>query len=367
MTITLAICMFLFSVILQSFTPYLLKDSLVFGVTIPESHLSDKRLAQAKKHFTLFSLCIGAIIFIVLFILFSQKPNEDTFMISSIIGMVVSLLLSQSLFFVFRSRIARLKEEENWRDGLTEVRVVDLSLRQQNATLPTWSFFTPVLITMGLLVYTWMQYDLLPEQIPTHWGINGQPDAFTTKSPFSAISMLLILLIIQGMMAVSNYNIERAAYKLNPAQKMTSRDAQIGFKKYSSWFLLFTVLAVTILLSFLHLSMIHSNLFNSTVTLISPIVFIALIFIATALYSIKVGQSGSRLSPSTFGDKVEGVTTIDEDQYWKLGLFYFNKEDPSLFVEKRFGVGWSINFSRPLAYVIIFLPLVLILAIAFLL
>lgn len=29
----------------------------------------------------------------------------------------------------------------------------------------------------------------------------------------------------------------------------------------------------------------------------------------------------------------------DDDQYWKLGMFYFNKNDSTLFLEKRFGVG----------------------------
>ncbi|MCS3530377.1 DUF5808 domain-containing protein [Chryseobacterium sp. JUb7] len=33
--------------------------------------------------------------------------------------------------------------------------------------------------------------------------------------------------------------------------------------------------------------------------------------------------------------------------HWKLGLFYFNKEDKRLFPPKRFGLGWTINFANP--------------------
>ena len=34
------------------------------------------------------------------------------------------------------------------------------------------------------------------------------------------------------------------------------------------------------------------------------------------------------------------------DVCWKLGIFYFNPDDPALFVEKRFGIGWTVNFAN---------------------
>jgi uncharacterized membrane protein len=34
------------------------------------------------------------------------------------------------------------------------------------------------------------------------------------------------------------------------------------------------------------------------------------------------------------------------DRYWKLGAFYVNPQDPSFLVERRFGVGWTLNFGN---------------------
>ena len=34
-----------------------------------------------------------------------------------------------------------------------------------------------------------------------------------------------------------------------------------------------------------------------------------------------------------------------QDAHWKLGMFYFNPSDPSVLVEKRFGVGWTVNLG----------------------
>jgi uncharacterized membrane protein len=36
-----------------------------------------------------------------------------------------------------------------------------------------------------------------------------------------------------------------------------------------------------------------------------------------------------------------------------LGLFYVNGEDPALMVEKRFGIGYTINFGHPGAWLVI--------------
>ncbi|KPL01488.1 MAG: hypothetical protein AMK75_04685 [Planctomycetes bacterium SM23_65] len=33
------------------------------------------------------------------------------------------------------------------------------------------------------------------------------------------------------------------------------------------------------------------------------------------------------------------------DARWKFGMFYFNPSDPSVLVEKRFGVGWTVNLG----------------------
>jgi len=41
------------------------------------------------------------------------------------------------------------------------------------------------------------------------------------------------------------------------------------------------------------------------------------------------------------------------DRAWKLGMIYFNPDDPALWLEKRFGVGYTLNFGRPMAWVII--------------
>ena len=50
----------------------------------------------------------------------------------------------------------------------------------------------------------------------------------------------------------------------------------------------------------------------------------------------------------------EGAQSAETDPaVWRLTHLYFNPQDPALFVPTRRGVGWTLNFGRPLAIVLI--------------
>ncbi len=46
------------------------------------------------------------------------------------------------------------------------------------------------------------------------------------------------------------------------------------------------------------------------------------------------------------------------DECWKWGLIYYNPDDPALMVEKRFGIGWTINFAHRGAWICLALLIV---------
>lgn len=38
---------------------------------------------------------------------------------------------------------------------------------------------------------------------------------------------------------------------------------------------------------------------------------------------------------------------------YKWGIFYYNGEDPRVFVPKNFGIGYTLNFANPNSYLVI--------------
>lgn len=59
---------------------------------------------------------------------------------------------------------------------------------------------------------------------------------------------------------------------------------------------------------------------------------------------------------SLSGGREQSARDRADPQYWKGGVFYFNPDDPSLFVKKRYGFGWTLNFGRRISWLILAVP-----------
>ena len=81
-------------------------------------------------------------------------------------------------------------------------------------------------------------------------------------------------------------------------------------------------------------------------------VLLAVLVIAPLMILIYVMARFSQQwsAPSTiqtiFGDRTP-------DEGWYLGLLYYNRNDPAIMVEKRFGFGYTLNMARPASWAIL--------------
>ena len=82
---------------------------------------------------------------------------------------------------------------------------------------------------------------------------------------------------------------------------------------------------------------------------------------------LRTGQGGSLLPETESDDEGRGegergvVGDGSDDRFWKWGLFYVNPDDPTIFVEKRLGIGYTCNFGNPWSWVLITAILALLL------
>ena len=356
----------LFITVLQALTPKLLKQTEAFGVYVPEQYAKEQTIIAYKKRYTTVVLTLGIIMFAAyLFWAMTQSPTEEVLSLISVGVQFSILFIGLGYYFMMHVRVKRLKEAQGWTTGKKEVRVVDLQFQEKLQLIPRIVFIIPMIITVGLIIYTFMKYAQMPDMIPTHWGPSGQPDAFSEKTYFSVISLPLILIVMQGMFLMMSEGMKFSGAKINPANKKTSVAQQLAFRKYSSWFALFITITITLMMGYFHLQTIHPEIGSPWVMFALPLVFLVLTFLAVGIYIVKVGQSGSRLKLEVESPNLEDKIAVDDDKYWKGGIIYINREDPSILVEKRFGVGWTLNFGRPLSWLVLFAPLILILIIVF--
>ena len=354
---------FLFITVLQAFIPYFLKQTVVFGVYVPEQHLKEGVIYRLKKKYTISVLAWGLFVLASYLIwVVTQNPSEETVALISVGIQFAILFISVGYYMVNHMKMKKLKEENRWTTGKKEVRVVDLTFQNKLQLIPKTAFIIPMIVTVGLIVYTYMNYGKMPDLVPTHWGPSGEADAFTEKNPFSVILSLLILLVLQGMMLLTSEGLKFSGAKINPIQKQKSTEQQLHFRKYSSWLSLFISVSITLLMGYLHLQTIHPEISSSIMMIGLPLIFLFGTLFVVVIFAWKVGQGGAKLKVGEEAAATDSdIISVDDDKYWKAGVIYINKEDPSIMVEKRFGVGWSLNFAHPISWLVFFGPLVLIL------
>ena len=89
--------------------------------------------------------------------------------------------------------------------------------------------------------------------------------------------------------------------------------------------------------------------------LLKGIIFITpvLILLGAVGLSLTGRQGGGKIRNHQEDRERSKEQPVNDDEHWKLGFIYFNANDPSFTVEKRYGIGWTINFARPLSWVLL--------------
>src|SRR5262249_52006462 len=82
----------------------------------------------------------------------------------------------------------------------------------------------------------------------------------------------------------------------------------------------------------------------TALVIIVPLAVVGVIIVSVVVLALRTGQGGARLGPPA-----ETATDRTDDGHWFLGAIYHNRDDPAIFVERRFGVGWTLNVANPWA------------------
>ena len=51
---------------------------------------------------------------------------------------------------------------------------------------------------------------------------------------------------------------------------------------------------------------------------------------------------------------------LADNTHWVWGLFYINRDDPSLMLESRFGIGYTVNYGNRIAVLYVVTALALL-------
>jgi uncharacterized membrane protein len=190
----------------------------------------------------------------------------------------------------------------------------------------------------------------IPEQVPTHFGVNGEPDAWASKSFASVFAMPLMNLVMGVIVAGMALLIARAPLSLRRDPTPEEKRAQLGFRRATVHVLSGVALLCTALLGVIGCQSLRTALGERRGLGSSAWWLTGLMLVFTIGYTVRLlwfhGQGGSRREGGSAATPL--TDGLADDRHWKWGVFYINRDDPAVLVEKRFGVGYTVNFGNPM-------------------
>jgi uncharacterized membrane protein len=206
--------------------------------------------------------------------------------------------------------------------------------------------FAILLLAAAYLSAHWGQ---IPERFPVHWGIDGRPNGWSARTAIGVYGPLCFGAGMVAMISALSYGISHAA-RLVPADAGERRASSPGHRVALVLIGVEFFLAAMFSLAGL-LPLTGSPGAISILVLAGGVIVFAVLLVRW--------QNQGLAAHAAAGHPGDGTP----DSCWKLGLFYFNPNDAALFVEKRIGIGYTINFARPAAWIVLalvlFLPLAL--------
>ncbi|MGD0651667.1 MAG: DUF5808 domain-containing protein [Verrucomicrobiia bacterium] len=209
----------------------------------------------------------------------------------------------------------------------------------------------PFLILAAASLYLWLRWDDILARFPSQWGSDGRPSGWTTKGVVGVFCPIGLGALVCLLIAVlSRRRGVRWTYRGDSRSPYGAR-----FVRIRSAFLLGLQYWLALYFAAGSLGALGAKSPMPGLWWL-PFAFAVLVAWFMAFWIAQRRWPGGASERVPVGDQTP-------DKCWKLGLFYVNRNDPAVLVEKRFGIGWTVNFGNPRLWLVIGATLLLLLAI----
>ena len=337
--------------------PHLTRKSLLFGVRIPVEEMNSNDVKEMKSKY--YRACItGSIIMIALCVIQYVFYPEITLLAV----MYLPLLIIPVFLIAFIpnwKRAVELKAERKWVIPSVTYAETKSSHTRGNLTALPWAWYVISLVFVILIIILAVaRYPELPDMIAAHMDENFQPTRYVDKTWLNVLTLPLVNLGTLVLMIAVGISIEKAKLQIDQNNPRMSFAQHRVYRRRMGHSLGFLTLAIILMMSLLYLPIIYpdSTLFNATffwgamILMSVPTIFLIIVM-------FKTGQGGTKVKVTiTEEDEaaVDSQSTVDntitacrgDDKFWKLGMFYYNPDDPAIVVEDRFGTNIGFNYAR---------------------
>lgn len=324
--------------------PYMTEKSINFGVRTPVDKINSWSIRHAKHVYTV-SVAIITVAMVSLDVILHGMTAFTIAMLP------VILIMGFFVYLAEHYRLLKIKKEENWFKGKNEF-VTGQFVIASEGNFPFIYALPGIVVILIAFATGIFYYPHIPSVFTTHYGVNGMPDAYSTKTVLSVFMVPIIGAITTAFIIILAYAITRISIREDTAVKHAGERTDIFRQRMV---ILISIIPVFMnitfsLSSFEEWGLIHN--LNIAILILPVLILVVVIMIV----SFTTGQGGSNVrikdNLAWETNKESLKDTADDDRYWKGGVIYVNRNDGRILVPKRFGVGFTLNMGHPLGIAI---------------
>ncbi len=324
--------------------PRISRKGLMFGVYIGESTADREATRRLLSSWTRSVIgAMGLTLALGYGISLAGQPVAG-----NLTGTAFILLLALGLYIRFHFKARELAPAAAARQGEKAVAVLDAG-EPKGKTLAKVALAICAVASLGAFAYANIAWD-----------------------PSAELSYLVVMsvpafnLVVTPILALSAVLTASAKLSVREGGGGRSAEAQAAFRDINtsvfSWMALLTCAFLTVLsVQVAHFE--ESNKGALVITLlVGAVIVVGFGFGSLVRIMRSYGQGGAlRERGGVDAPLTDGLA---DDARWVMGMFYVNRNDPSILVEKRFGIGYAFNWGNRTAVLIMASYLVLVLGVS---
>src|SRR5215831_5821172 len=237
--LVLLLLLLVFTMALSLIIPLAARRDLLFGVTVPPNTRSTPEARRITRTYAAGVIALSVLgVVALLAIWFFQPPASEFLLILVGIGVMALLGFVPFLIAYFQAHaLAERAREQGWRPEASARPVAELRPRRYNDYITWWWELLPLALIGATAAYLAYTYPDAPDPFPTHFDINGNPNAFSPKTIGSYFLIVFVQIFLWALITILTYLIVRA-------KSLPGRD-ETGFKRIMLRFL-FAIKALVI-------------------------------------------------------------------------------------------------------------------------
>jgi uncharacterized membrane protein len=315
--------------------PRLSRPDILFSVTVPDAFASSGEAAAVVRRYRTV-VWLSTLVLVGVLVASPARDGRAAF-----VGMHIAIIFGAWAWANRRVRPHATIEQA--------VRVASLAPR--DTRLPGGALFAagPLIILAAAFLFLWLNWDLIPDRVPWRWSAEGTPTGFRMKSVSGVYAGLAIGAAVVAMMLAMAWTI--VARTRQVAIEGTAAAGERRFKGVSALRLLCSAYAAAGLSAAFSVGPVirgTNRLPPFILVLLGGAVALSCGFLLVLIW---LGQGGQRAIALEARDGIHGDAT--PDAAWKGGFLYYNPNDPALLVEKRMGIGWTLNMGNRWSWLIL--------------